>query len=307
MRRFAFLQVLVMAALALYGLIACGGSGQTGEISTSGKGRLTLSITWPSSRAIPAETRSIRVTAKVLQPADGPEVANEVVQRPEGQSTTEVVLDNIPSVKVLVTASAYASNDGTGDVIASGSKEVTVPENNSVAANIELTGDEPSDGCPFFMARFGSNTATSIGSIASVSGAYAAHENVFATIFNAGSAEAHSDSLFKIEAPNISGPFSITLELRSRIEDEQESPNAHAGSITYTYPTGVHTLSHFTEPGEQEIVTRTIQVQHDQVLRLDIDLQISSGPDTGVTAIGDLAFTNLPTGVFVNEIICEDE
>lgn len=305
MRRFAFLQLLLVAAVALYGLIACGGSGHTDDNPTSRRGRLTLSITWPSSRAIPAETQSIRVTAKVLQPADGPEVANQVVQRPEGQSTSQIVLSDIPSVKVLISATAYASNDGTGDVIASGLKEVTVPEDNSVAANIELDGDvEPPVGCPFYMARMRAVSATSTVDIATVSGAYAASNGVFATIFMAGTGEAHSDSIFRVNAPGITGTFPIKLHFTAKIRDEEPSEAAHLGVVGFTSPAGNTVFAQFMDNPEGQTVTHTLNVQHNQTFKVFLDLTVNSSDNTGVTATGDLVFER-PDGVNLEDIECE--
>lgn len=129
----------LLLAWLLLALAACGGSGA--ESTSARRGRVKVTITWPSSRAIPAETRSIRVVAKVLEPVDGPEVANHVVARPVGQVNSQIVLDNIPSVKVRLTATAHASSDGTGASLASGSTEVRVPEANSASASILLGGD----------------------------------------------------------------------------------------------------------------------------------------------------------------------
>ncbi len=76
----------------------------------------------------------------MLEPANGPEVASRVVARPEGQSTSQVVLDDLPSVKVRVTATAYAQANATGAALATGFIEVNVPENSSVSAQLTLNG-----------------------------------------------------------------------------------------------------------------------------------------------------------------------
>jgi hypothetical protein len=144
-RLFSVFSLLLVLLLPTLG---CGGSGTT-SAEVSGRGRVTLTITWPASRAIPAATRSIKIVAKVLEPADGSQVAEQVVQRPENQPTSQVVLDDLPSVKVRITATAFESTNGTGDVLASGSTEVDVPESNSVTANIVLEAEDSPCEAPF--------------------------------------------------------------------------------------------------------------------------------------------------------------
>lgn len=131
---FSLISVLLVA------IASCGGSGGANS-SIAGQGRVTLTITWPSTRAIPTATRSIKIVAKVLEPENGPQVAEQVIQRPENQPTSQVVLDDLPSVKVLITATAHTSADGSGNVLASGSAQVQVPENNSIEANIQLEAE----------------------------------------------------------------------------------------------------------------------------------------------------------------------
>ncbi len=130
--------ILLLASIGL-AIVSCAGSGGAG--GSEGRGRVTLTVTWPTSRAIPAATRSIKVVAKVLQPENGPEVGQEIVQRPANQATSTIALEDLPSVKIRLTATAYASTDGTGTVLAQGSTDIQVPENNAVSANINLADD----------------------------------------------------------------------------------------------------------------------------------------------------------------------
>jgi hypothetical protein len=134
---------LIFLLICLHAL-ACGGSGSSAHVAS--RGRVTLTISWPPSRAIPTETRSLRIVVKVLEPENGPEVADEVIQRPEGQSTTQITLEDLPSVRVRITARAFVSQDGSGEPIAEGSAEVSVTENSSVGANITLAAQD--EGCP---------------------------------------------------------------------------------------------------------------------------------------------------------------
>lgn len=133
------MRTLTWAALMLLCLAilvaGCGGSPKSGTRTT---GRVVLDISWPATRDIPAATRSIKVVAKVLEPLNGPQVGQVVVPRPAGGTSSQAVLTDIPSVKVRLTATAHASNDGTGGVIASGMQDIQVVENGSTNANITL-------------------------------------------------------------------------------------------------------------------------------------------------------------------------
>jgi hypothetical protein len=128
---------LLAATLLLGLLLGCAGSGV--QSKPTSQGRVTLTVTWPASRAIPSATQSIKITVKVLEPTNGPEVAQRIILRPEGQATSQLVLEDIPSVKVRITATAYATTDATGTALATGSTDAIVPENSAVTASLTLT------------------------------------------------------------------------------------------------------------------------------------------------------------------------
>lgn len=136
MRRFVVAFSLApLFGLLMLGIASCGGHSNAKAVS---RGRVTLTVNWPSSREIPSATRSIKIVAFSLGPDQGIQVGEVVVQRPANQPTSQVVLEDLPSVKVRLTATAHASTDGTGDVLAQGSKDVDVPENSTVPASISL-------------------------------------------------------------------------------------------------------------------------------------------------------------------------
>ncbi len=120
----------------------CGsGHGATNNIS---RGSIRVSIQWPAdSKVIPPETRSIKLQAQVLEPDDG-QITNEVVvDRPEGQSISNATLQDVPSVKVRVIATAHSELNAGGSLLAQGSVEVRVAENGTVPADIDLGGVNP--------------------------------------------------------------------------------------------------------------------------------------------------------------------
>lgn len=127
------LSVAVACLICAHG---CGSSGAHRD--ASGRGRVVVTIRWPRTREIPPSTQSIRLVATVEEPADGPEVGNLVVPRPSEQTSSTAVLENLPSVKCRIAGTAFATTDGTGQALASGTADVAVPENGSVAATLDL-------------------------------------------------------------------------------------------------------------------------------------------------------------------------
>jgi hypothetical protein len=128
----AFLLLIITVATAF----GCGGGRPS-----NGRGAIRVTILWPAdSRVIPPETRSIRLKAQVLEPDDGQVTNDVVVPRPEGQAVSNTTIEDVPSVKVRVIASAHSSMDGTGPILAQGSREVRVLENGNVPVDIELQG-----------------------------------------------------------------------------------------------------------------------------------------------------------------------
>ncbi len=137
MSKTLFASLAAVATILFMGLASCGGH-EDGRLATASRGRVVLTIAWPATRAIPPAARSIKIVAVSLQPDRGQQVGQVIVPRPADQATSQAVLEDLPSVKVRLTATAHTSADGTGEAIAAGSTDVNVPENNSVAANITL-------------------------------------------------------------------------------------------------------------------------------------------------------------------------
>ncbi|MEP6754538.1 MAG: hypothetical protein ABJA67_03470 [Chthonomonadales bacterium] len=133
--RFTRRDLATLAGAAALTLVpGCGGGGA----ATSGRGALIVTIHWPASRAIPADTQSVNFRVQVLEPDEGLIVVQKVVARPTGQTLSQAVLDHVPSVKVRVMATAHRTTDGTGEVLASGTAEVRVTENGNVPVSITL-------------------------------------------------------------------------------------------------------------------------------------------------------------------------
>ncbi len=130
-------ELAALAGAAALSLVQGCGSG-AGGASVKGRGALTVTIRWPAGRAIPAETRSIKLSVQVLEPDEGLIVSQRVVARPATETLSQAVLDHVPSVKVRVMATAHRAADGTGDLLASGAAEVRVTESGNVPVSITL-------------------------------------------------------------------------------------------------------------------------------------------------------------------------
>lgn len=139
MKKLSVLSLATLAATLFLSLASCGGNGTAPPATT---GRVTLTVTWPSSRAIPEAARSIKIVAVSLQPDKGVQVGQIVVARPDGQETSLAVLDKLPSVRVRLTATAHESVFGTGPILAQGTTEIVVPESNGIDASITLNGSD---------------------------------------------------------------------------------------------------------------------------------------------------------------------
>ena len=147
----------LLLAVSLYGwaaaaggvflLAGCGGGGATpagaptvaapsAPAAPAGRGGLEVLIKWPpvpaeSSRLIPAAARSILV---VVTTTDGRRLGEQFSTRPftgEKQTppTDTAFFPDLPAGPVLVLASAFPSDDGTGVPQATGSLTTTVVAN----------------------------------------------------------------------------------------------------------------------------------------------------------------------------------
>lgn len=133
-------------------LAGCGGGGNVSKniSSSASRGSVAVTISWPTanqtkSREIPQETQSLAFTVLTLtkQPdeteyTEDVELRQLVVQRPEDAPTSEVLFEDLPSVRVRIKVTAHSSTDGSGGSLADGYADVTVEEDATVPAEIVL-------------------------------------------------------------------------------------------------------------------------------------------------------------------------
>jgi hypothetical protein len=130
-----YVQALTVILLAMSS--GCGGNPSA---SSANSGSLRLSVTWPKTRAIPANAHSIRFVVRLLQPASLEILADAVVPRSINEPTATKLITNLPSVNVRVTATAYESVIGTGTALAEGSQDVVISASATTPVNITLNG-----------------------------------------------------------------------------------------------------------------------------------------------------------------------
>ncbi|GEM_PF-5912203 len=116
-----------------------------GNGPTRQAGTLSLNIQWPpyeapSTRLLPVAAKSIRV---VVTDANGNNVAGTLASRPSSGNTTKVLLNEVPSGQVTVTATAYPESNGSGIAQARGSVPVEVKP--VQVASVTLTLDSTID------------------------------------------------------------------------------------------------------------------------------------------------------------------
>jgi hypothetical protein len=130
-------------------MAGCGSSMQAmNDTAASNTGSAVITINWPQreaakSRVIPPETNSIVI--RVL--ANG-ELARRVIERPSAATAIATRFDNLPVGPVTFTSEAFASTDGTGTAVASGSQIVNIAPGVSTPVVITMVsaGAAPVDG-----------------------------------------------------------------------------------------------------------------------------------------------------------------
>ncbi len=119
---------LLVVATALAALLSGCGSAQRapagGPSSGDSRGAVQLTIVWPQSRLIPTRAQSIRIVLSAGEET----LRDTVVPRPaEGQDTSTVQFDQLPTRPIEILATAYPNADGTGVAQAAGAITVNVP------------------------------------------------------------------------------------------------------------------------------------------------------------------------------------
>ena len=130
----------IVACLAT--LAGCGGAGggasAVNPALVSSRGAVQLSIQWsPPNLAATAVQNSVRVS---LETPDG-QNSEQVVSRPAGgQTGSAASFSNISPGAVTLTAAGYASIDGSGAVLSSGSRDVMVTTGQTTQTGILQSG-----------------------------------------------------------------------------------------------------------------------------------------------------------------------
>jgi len=126
---------LALAGLILMGPSGCGGGGSEAPVTVTETGHVQVSVVWPqqagvSTAAMPAAAQSIRVHA-IRQ---GTIIANILIVRPQSTGT----LTNVPCGYITLRARAFATTNGTGDIIAGARTTIAVRVGNNSATGLSL-------------------------------------------------------------------------------------------------------------------------------------------------------------------------
>ena len=128
MRSVIFILLSIVVANALIG---CG----SGDRTTEGGGRATISIDWPTrSRLVPVAANSIRVTV-----SNGTSIiTSQLLARPSGGGSSQVLFSSLPVGSLSVSATAYPQSDGTGTAQASGLSPLAIQAGKTTTFSVTM-------------------------------------------------------------------------------------------------------------------------------------------------------------------------
>lgn len=290
--------LLLVLTLAI-GLVSCAGIGRSMH---SGRGRLTLTVRWPATRDIPPATRSLKLIVKTViekesgVKSEGVTVAEKLVSRPAGASTSTATLEDLPSVDVRVRVLAFASADGSGTALASGFSDVKITENGTTSAAVTL---EPQvAGCSeYSLAVDGQQRTSGLLPLDFHVGddyAQASEFGAVGSVYQLGEATAHGKTYYRVVAPGSTEPFTLNVHYGLAVQNFNPGPERSA-SVTVTWPGGSKSLS----------ATGTLQGDVAITVR-DGDVLVTSGDvavrtddsNFAVYAAYNVALQDVPGGFF---------
>jgi len=129
MRLFTFAGISSAGALA-----GCGGGSDTD--TTSGAGRATVAVTWPTSttRLIPVAANSIVI--RFLQGTTV--VSTRTIARPTTGTSSTVTFPTLPAGVLILQATAYPNSDGSGVAQSTASSSITLVAGQNTALGITM-------------------------------------------------------------------------------------------------------------------------------------------------------------------------
>ncbi len=210
--------------------LGCGGGGG-GFLPAAKRGTVEMAIIFPPRPAVgpavlPVATNSVRIT---LSPPPVPPPARPwlIVRPPEG-GNVGTTFDNVPAGPVLIVVEAFATSDGTGDVIAWAKTNVEVPVGGTasvtmitqaLAVRVKVSPDplnlEPSDVAPLTATAYDADGNILIGATFE----WAGDNDAVAPVDENGKVTAHTDGDAHVTALETrSGKFGTALvQVRSRV------------------------------------------------------------------------------------------
>ncbi len=132
-RRFAAL-LLFMTGCA-FALAGCGGGGGSNNTPISTPGTLLFNITWPAARAAaPPQSVTVILTSNSTQ------IAQQTVAHTGGQSSSTITFNSVPTGQLIISATAFASTDGSGTALGAANVAKTVLGGATSQVTLDLNG-----------------------------------------------------------------------------------------------------------------------------------------------------------------------
>ncbi|MEZ0325257.1 MAG: hypothetical protein ACAH95_05080 [Fimbriimonas sp.] len=124
--------------MLLFFCLGCGGS----SAKPSAEGTLRLSIEWPEqSRLVPIASKSVVINV-IIKKGEGEyevteRIAQKIIPRLATGNLSKVEI-RLPSTKLTIQADASPNEDGSGNIQATASKEVNIPESQTLPVAITM-------------------------------------------------------------------------------------------------------------------------------------------------------------------------
>ena len=128
-----FLSLVCLMALLTF--VGCGGGDSKVSSSSGAIGRASVKLEWPkSTRLVPVSSNSVKITVT----KNGTKVAEQTLPRPVLGGTSTANFTDIPVGSVLITATAFPNQDGTGTAQATASTIASIASGENAPVSITM-------------------------------------------------------------------------------------------------------------------------------------------------------------------------
>ena len=133
-----FVWICVGFALLFLGLLTGCSSGSNADVKpVIGQGSVAFSMVWPTGKALPAMTQSVRI--EIAQ--GNALLKSRLCDYPEAGGTDSETFDNLPAVTLQYTATAYSQPQGSGSIIGHISGECVIDQDRTTLVSLDIPFD----------------------------------------------------------------------------------------------------------------------------------------------------------------------